>query len=120
MQGGLDCITFWKPHLVWTAFDVFPLPQLPALFSCSPLTLPSPPSPCPHPLPHFQAAAVKSIHYKRLAVGQVVAGQTAALALKKIKRSQVWGGEGVRQGVGGARGRGCGVMALSADSSVCT
>lgn len=29
-------------------------------------------------------------HYKRLPVGQVVAGQTAALALKKIKRAQVW------------------------------
>lgn len=28
-------------------------------------------------------------HYKRLPVGQVVAGQTAALALKKIKRAQV-------------------------------
>jgi hypothetical protein len=28
-------------------------------------------------------------HYKRLPVGQVVAGQTAALALKKVKRAQV-------------------------------
>lgn len=37
----------------------------------------------------FKAAAVKSIHYKRLPVGQVVAGQTAALALKKVRRSQV-------------------------------
>ncbi|KAL6758071.1 GTP binding protein [Haematococcus lacustris] len=37
----------------------------------------------------FKPAAIKSIHYKRLAVGQVVAGQTAALALKKVKRSQV-------------------------------
>lgn len=37
----------------------------------------------------FKAAAVKSIHYKRLPVGAVVAGQTAALALKKTKRSQV-------------------------------
>jgi GTPase len=37
----------------------------------------------------FKAASIKSIHYKRLPVGQVVAGQTAALALKKIKRTQV-------------------------------
>lgn len=37
----------------------------------------------------FSKVAVKSIHYKRLPVQQVVAGQTAALALKKIKRSQV-------------------------------
>uniref|UniRef100_A0A7S1T5B3 Tr-type G domain-containing protein n=1 Tax=Tetraselmis chuii TaxID=63592 RepID=A0A7S1T5B3_9CHLO len=37
----------------------------------------------------FWATAVKSIHYKRMPVGQVVAGQTAALALKKVKRSQV-------------------------------
>eukprot|EP00775_Hariotina_reticulata_P007899 gene7899-8095_t len=36
----------------------------------------------------FKAASIKSIHYKRLPVGQVVAGQTAALALKKIKRTQ--------------------------------
>jgi GTPase len=45
----------------------------------------------------FRAAAIKSIHYKRLPVQQVVAGQTAALALKKVKRSQVggwWGGVG--------------------------
>jgi hypothetical protein len=39
----------------------------------------------------FKAAAIKSIHYKRLPVQQVVAGQTAALALKKVKRSQVQG-----------------------------
>ncbi len=39
----------------------------------------------------FKAAAIKSIHYKRLPVQQVVAGQTAALALKKVKRSQVAG-----------------------------
>jgi hypothetical protein len=32
-------------------------------------------------------------HYKRLPVGQVVAGQTAALALKKVKRAQVGGGD---------------------------
>eukprot|EP00879_Flechtneria_rotunda_P004973 GHRR01005249.1.p1 GENE.GHRR01005249.1~~GHRR01005249.1.p1 ORF type:complete len:692 (+),score=252.35 GHRR01005249.1:378-2453(+) len=37
----------------------------------------------------FKAASIKSIHYKRLPVGQVVAGQTAALALKKVKRAQV-------------------------------
>lgn len=37
----------------------------------------------------FKPVAVKSIHYKRLPVSHVVAGQTAALALKKIKRSQV-------------------------------
>ncbi|KAG2455073.1 hypothetical protein HYH02_000895 [Chlamydomonas schloesseri] len=37
----------------------------------------------------FKSAAIKSIHYKRLPVGTVVAGQTAALALKKTKRSQV-------------------------------
>ena len=37
----------------------------------------------------FSVCQVKSIHYKRLPVGRVVAGQTAALALKKIKRSQV-------------------------------
>lgn len=37
----------------------------------------------------FKTASIKSIHYKRLPVGQVVAGQTAALALKKIKRAQV-------------------------------
>lgn len=37
----------------------------------------------------FKPAAIKSIHYKRLPVAQVVAGQTAALALKKVKRSQV-------------------------------
>lgn len=32
---------------------------------------------------------VKSVHYKRLPVGRVVAGQTAALALKRVKRHQV-------------------------------
>lgn len=37
----------------------------------------------------FNPCQVKSIHYKRLPVGKVVAGQTAALALKKVKRSQV-------------------------------
>lgn len=37
----------------------------------------------------FKPVSVKSIHYKRLPVSQVVAGQTAALALKKIKRNQV-------------------------------
>lgn len=37
----------------------------------------------------FKPAAVKSIHYKRLPVAQVQAGQTAALALKKVKRTAV-------------------------------
>lgn len=37
----------------------------------------------------FKPCQVKSIHYKRLPVGRVVAGQTAALALKKVKRTQV-------------------------------
>ncbi len=37
----------------------------------------------------FKPATIKSIHYKRLPVGQVVAGQTAAMALKKVKRTQV-------------------------------
>jgi GTPase len=37
----------------------------------------------------FKPVAVKSIHYKRLPVGRVVAGQTAALALKRVKRASV-------------------------------
>lgn len=37
----------------------------------------------------FRPATIKSIHYKRLQVGHVVAGQTAAFALKKVKRNQV-------------------------------
>lgn len=37
----------------------------------------------------FKPVTVKSVHYKRLPVGRVVAGQTAALALKKVKRHQV-------------------------------
>lgn len=37
----------------------------------------------------FFSVGIKSIHYKRLPVGKVVAGQTAALALKKIKRAAV-------------------------------
>ncbi|GLC37287.1 hypothetical protein PLESTM_000564700 [Pleodorina starrii] len=37
----------------------------------------------------FKAASIKSIHFKRLPVTMVVAGQTAALALKKTKRNQV-------------------------------
>ena len=37
----------------------------------------------------FKPCQVKSIHYKRLPVSQVVAGQTAALALKKVRRGQV-------------------------------
>lgn len=35
----------------------------------------------------FNKVAIKSIHYKRLAVPEVVAGQTAALALKKVRVS---------------------------------
>ena len=45
--------------------------------------------PPPPLVPCLQAAQVKSLHYKRLPVSQVVAGQTAAVALKKVKRSQV-------------------------------
>ena len=37
----------------------------------------------------FKATSVKSIHYKRLLVDSVRAGQTAALALKKVKRNAV-------------------------------
>lgn len=37
----------------------------------------------------FKLTAIKSIHYKRLPVHKVVAGQTAALALKKVKRAAV-------------------------------
>ena len=37
----------------------------------------------------FKPAAIKSIHYKRMPVTRVVAGQTAALALKKVKRGAV-------------------------------
>ena len=37
----------------------------------------------------FAPAVVRSVHYNRLPVGRVVAGQTAALALKKVKRQQV-------------------------------
>lgn len=37
----------------------------------------------------FKPTAIKSIQYKRLPVTRVVAGQTAALALKKVKRNQV-------------------------------
>jgi len=37
----------------------------------------------------FKTAAVKSIHYKRLQVEEVIAGQTAALALKKVKKTSV-------------------------------
>ena len=51
-----------------------------------------------HTMPNFRPHSfvpcqldqvVKSVHYKRLPVGRVVAGQTAALALKKVKRTQV-------------------------------
>lgn len=34
----------------------------------------------------FSRIHIKSIHYKRLAVSEVAAGQTAALALKKVRR----------------------------------
>ena len=37
----------------------------------------------------FNPTAIKSIHYKRMVVEKVYAGQTAALALKKVKRNQV-------------------------------
>ncbi|GAX75720.1 hypothetical protein CEUSTIGMA_g3163.t1 [Chlamydomonas eustigma] len=37
----------------------------------------------------FKSVSIKSIHYKRLPVTQVVAGQTAAVALKRTKRNQV-------------------------------
>ncbi|KAK9810862.1 hypothetical protein WJX73_003019 [Symbiochloris irregularis] len=37
----------------------------------------------------FKPTAIKSIHYKRLPVTKVVAGQTAALALKKVRRGAV-------------------------------
>ena len=37
----------------------------------------------------FKPVALKSIHYKRVPATRVVAGQAAALALKKIKRSAV-------------------------------
>lgn len=37
----------------------------------------------------FKQTAVKSIHYKRMPVSEVRAGQTAALALKKVKRNAV-------------------------------
>lgn len=33
----------------------------------------------------FAPVAIKSIHYKRLSVPEVVAGQTAAVALKKVR-----------------------------------
>ncbi|KAI7839256.1 hypothetical protein COHA_006954 [Chlorella ohadii] len=39
--------------------------------------------------PGAASGVVKSVHYKRLPVGRVVAGQTAALALKRVKRHQV-------------------------------
>jgi hypothetical protein len=47
--------------------------------------------------PPQQAAAIKSLHYKRLPVARVVAGQTAAVALKKVKRSQVLEGAGANE-----------------------
>lgn len=41
----------------------------------------------------FKPASIKSIHYKRMMVDKTVAGQTAALALKKVKRNQVRKGQ---------------------------
>lgn len=43
----------------------------------------------PDALGHFTAIAIKSIHRKRMNVGEVRGGQTASFALKKIKRSQI-------------------------------
>ena len=37
----------------------------------------------------FASTTIKSIHYKRLPVERVVAGQTAAIALKKVKKGEV-------------------------------
>eukprot|EP01024_Parvocaulis_polyphysoides_P029739 TRINITY_DN2693_c1_g1_i1.p1 TRINITY_DN2693_c1_g1~~TRINITY_DN2693_c1_g1_i1.p1 ORF type:complete len:266 (+),score=33.22 TRINITY_DN2693_c1_g1_i1:120-800(+) len=37
----------------------------------------------------FKPVSIKSIHYKRLPVQSVVAGQTASFALKKVKKQQV-------------------------------
>ena len=39
----------------------------------------------------FGRAAIKSIHYKRLPVTEVVAGQTAAVALKKVRLATKFG-----------------------------
>lgn len=43
----------------------------------------------PDALGHFCPIAIKSIHRKRMNVGEVRGGQTASFALKKIKRSQI-------------------------------
>lgn len=43
----------------------------------------------PDALGHFTPIAIKSIHRKRMNVGEVRGGQTASFALKKIKRSQI-------------------------------
>lgn len=43
----------------------------------------------PDPLGSFLSIAVKSIHRKRMNVGEVRSGQTASFALKKIKKSQI-------------------------------
>lgn len=43
----------------------------------------------PDPLGQFQPIQVKTIHRKRMPVGELRAGQTASFALKKIKRSQI-------------------------------
>jgi len=70
-------------------------------------TTQTPAHPATHPPPtHPQPAAVKSIHYKRLPVTQVVAGQTAAVALKKVKKSQVGPSPLHRAGADGSGGSG--------------
>lgn len=43
----------------------------------------------PDPFGHFTPIAVRSIHRKRMPVGEVRGGQTASFALKKTKRSQI-------------------------------
>lgn len=43
----------------------------------------------PDPMGKFEQVHIKSIHRKRLPVQEVVAGQAAAFALKKIKKNQV-------------------------------
>ena len=43
----------------------------------------------PDSMGKFEQVHIKSIHRKRLPVQEVVAGQAAAFALKKIKKNQV-------------------------------
>lgn len=43
----------------------------------------------PDPVGHFTPITIKSIHRKRMPVREVKGGQTASMALKKIKRSQI-------------------------------